>query len=460
MKSNCILIAFLLAAVSAFGQGSRPPVTNLNGLSDVTITSPTNQQALMYNSGTSQWTNQSVPGGSLSALSDVTISGIADTQLLRYSSAGGKWQNYGPLSFTDVTGNIAITQMNNGAGADSTHYWRGDGTWSSPPTGAVTFTNNLLVGDNAGNAVDAQKYGMGLYANGGFILNQSGNFLTAFILQNPSTTPTDTGAGAAIVLQTNNGSTSGVLAVTGPFYTPAGIIGVNDLSIGNNNGDVDVSAASGSNIRFSNDGGTTERVRIGTGMMVGAFTDKGAGTINSSGGYYLNGNRIGGVSIVTATVDQTAVAEQAHITYTVPANACVIGTTFRIHIAGNVDNGTTGITFTPRIRWGGVAGTQLLATPTFTASTTLNTNRAYSLDAGITIRTIGATGTAVAEMRYTERSTSTTGVETAHVDNSGATPITIDTTTNKDLVLSWTLSSITGTPHIRTFGGTVEVIQQ
>jgi hypothetical protein len=62
-------------------------------------------------------------------------------------------------------------------------------------------------------------------------------------------------------------------------------------------------------------------------------------------------------------------------------------------------------------------------------------------------------------MKYVERSTSTTGVETTHVDNSGATAVAIDTTVNKDLDLTWALSATTGTPHIRTISGTIEVVK-
>jgi hypothetical protein len=170
------------------------------------------------------------------------------------------------------------------------------------------------------------------------------------------------------------------------------------------------------------------------------------------------GGGVNEVMSITATVDQTATAEAAHAALTILANSVSIGTTWRFYVWGNIDNGTTAITFTPRIRWGGTGGVQLITEP-FTASTTANTNRQWSLGAKVTIRTIGATGTAVCEMAYIERSTSTIGVETAHVDNSGVTAVTIDTTANKDLVLSWALSLTTGTPHVRTIGGYGELVK-
>jgi hypothetical protein len=42
---------------------------------------------------------------------------------------------------------------------------------------------------------------------------------------------------------------------------------------------------------------------------------------------------------------------------------------------------------------------------------------------------------------------------------SGATALNIDTTINKDIALTWTISSPSGTPHVRTFGGVIEIVE-
>jgi hypothetical protein len=170
------------------------------------------------------------------------------------------------------------------------------------------------------------------------------------------------------------------------------------------------------------------------------------------------GGGINEISTITTTVDQTATTETVHATLTVLANSVSVGTTYRFYTWGNVDNNTTPITFTARVRWGGTGGVELFNEP-FTSSTTLNVNRPISLAAKVTIRTIGATGTAVAEMVFMERSTDAAGAATAHIDNSGATAVVIDTTANKDLVVTWQMNLSTGAPHIRTIGGYAELVK-
>jgi hypothetical protein len=170
------------------------------------------------------------------------------------------------------------------------------------------------------------------------------------------------------------------------------------------------------------------------------------------------GGGINEISSIVATVDQTATTETLHIFLRILANSVSVGTTWRFYLWGNIDNGTAAITFTPRVKWGGVGGVELFAEP-FTASTTSNPNRPWAMSVKVTIRSIGASGTAVADMVYVERSSSATGLETGHVENSTATAVVIDTTAEKDLVISWELSSTTGAPHVRTIGGYGELVK-
>jgi hypothetical protein len=299
------LFIYFLAMASVFPQGSRPPVTNLNGLSDVTLTSPANGQALIYNSGTSQWTNQVLPGGALSTLTDVSIVTPLDNQVLKYNTASSKWLNSGPLAFTDVTGNIAVSQMNNGSGADATTYWRGDNSWASPPTGAITPTTNLLIGDNAGNALDAGSGGLTLGATG-LTLQLDGNFINTLTIVNADTTGGDTAVQSRLTF--NAGTGSFILGKLGSNFVTSGIYSASDGYLQTiTAGDISLAVPVTYFLKFSNDGGTTERVRIGSGIMAGTTTDKGAGTVNVSGAYYVNGVAVSNtpVSAQTASASPT-----------------------------------------------------------------------------------------------------------------------------------------------------------
>lgn len=64
----------------------------LADLTDTAISSPTNGQALVYDSQTGKWKN-ATPANSLSDLSDTTISSVANGQTLKYNGASSKWEN-------------------------------------------------------------------------------------------------------------------------------------------------------------------------------------------------------------------------------------------------------------------------------------------------------------------------------------------------------------------------------
>lgn len=63
---------------------------NLTNLSDVTITTPSEGQALVYDSASGEWINET-PASTLPDLTDVTITSAVDGEVLTYNS--GTWEN-------------------------------------------------------------------------------------------------------------------------------------------------------------------------------------------------------------------------------------------------------------------------------------------------------------------------------------------------------------------------------
>jgi len=126
---------------------------------------------------------------------------------------------------------------------------------------------------------------------------------------------------------------------------------------------------------------------------------------------------------------------------TVPANFCNVGTTFYFDLAfsaaqGAVAQTTPGILF--QIRWGGLAGVVIASVGTITPATLLAALPGR-LNGFMTIRTIGATGTAKAGMVVDDpRGTRVTAGDMASKAGMSAagTGVVIDTTVAKDLVIT------------------------
>ena len=166
------------------------PATSLNGLTDVTLSSPTNGQILVYNSTSGQWENQSTsPGGvtsvngqtgvvslSLNDLDDVTAPTPITGDYLKWNSGTSQWIN-APIAVDNglsigVGGDIRLggvlvqsTMLTMGIGAannrlqiDSPANVSSGGSLvvtALNPSGSYTGTNNRLAYFNSNDIVTA-----------------------------------------------------------------------------------------------------------------------------------------------------------------------------------------------------------------------------------------------------------------------------------------------------------------
>jgi hypothetical protein len=162
----------------------------------------------------------------------------------------------------------------------------------------------------------------------------------------------------------------------------------------------------------------------------------------------------------TTTVDQTATAETVHLTTLVNANATV-GTTWRVTVWGNIDNGATAVLFTPRLRWG-TAGTIITPVPpTIQGTTTVLTGKSWRFEFLVTVTSVGSSGTVRVSWAKWEHTSQTSGAITVDCGDTGTTDVTgVNTTADMNLNFTWAMDVNTGAPHVRTLGGAIEMVRR
>ena len=171
-----------VASTGAYSDLSGTPtlITALDGLSDVTLSSPSDQQVLKYDSATGQWINAAAPGGGGGTVSSVgftaptgfSVSGspITTSGTIALSYAAG-YQGFTSAEASKLAGIDAGAQVNvatdlaysaasrllssstgsdvtlplftssdaglvGASGGGTTNFLRADGTWAAPPGGS------------------------------------------------------------------------------------------------------------------------------------------------------------------------------------------------------------------------------------------------------------------------------------------------------------------------------------
>jgi hypothetical protein len=489
------------AICNSFGQGSRPPLNKISQMTgDVSISSATTGQALRFNSVSGKWENgtgltdsvvtSSADGGIVADFANAQLKSVSAGTLLDWT-AGLNFaaplkdiavSNKNSIDLTNrqligtdgstvildyhSASTLTLPQLTN---SDTTRFLQTDASGHVsvapvPNAGIIPTSGGLLEPDGGGNAT-----GTGILFDGAQL--QYVTPLDGEVLVNWWNTDSS-GTSAAVGLQLVNQDGFACLKLWGPAHSTSGTIGPDDLWLRHHVNPANlVISTNGGVTKFSHDDGASATVAISNGIAVGALSAlPGDGIVNANGyrisntgilnqslvgngTSYVGGNVPGKVS-VTSTVDQTATTETAHVTYTVGANEPNAGTTYRIAAWGNTDSGTS-MTITPRVRWGGTSGTTLLTGTAFTTGSG-QTNKDWKLESYVTVRTTGASGSAVSTMGWESYNSN---AYVSNMNTSGASAVTIDTTASKGLVLDFILSGTTGTPHVRTFGGTIEIVK-
>jgi len=140
---------------------------------------------------------------------------------------------------------------------------------------------------------------------------------------------------------------------------------------------------------------------------------------------------------LTNTVTETVIG-----TLQVPANTVSAGSTFKVTMPFYNTNSTTARTLEIRVRWGGVGGTVVGAVLTLLGTTTAHTDTGNFYESLLTVRTTGATGTATCHQTNIGLLTEVSLLVPGHKYSAKTSATTIDTTADKDLVVTaaWTVA--------------------
>jgi hypothetical protein len=142
----------------------------------------------------------------------------------------------------------------------------------------------------------------------------------------------------------------------------------------------------------------------------------------------------------STTITDVSAAPQLQL----PANFLYTGQSLRLTAFGTYQTSATTPTLVLGFYYGGVAGVALAASAAVTVSNTATVNWPWRLEATATVRSVGSSGTIVAQ-GFLDIATSLTAVTHAPIPATALATVTIDTTAAKALTVGATWGTAAST---------------
>lgn len=437
--------------------------TSSQTIDAVTTVALTQWQWILVASDGANWKtiSQTSGGGSttLAAMTDVSISSPTNNQFLKYQTSDSKWHNLGLIAADIPTGSNNYVQNQNSSAQSPVNFWiDGTGTVGTLNTGGlfatyIALVENSYIAFSGTNTPSTSNYvlaGASTGAGASTYINAPGSSGTLNVRIANVTKATFGYRGELKMVAAPTAQTTDVLVYQADPTGTTMDATLADRYVYGFSGVSNATRSAGANNVY-NVGGYFEGTN-GTGIRARGIWAKAPYAANSYAGYfdgntYLKGTAtldveqtgtlatVPGVlftstadGVVTNTTTETTIVGTGAGVKTLKANSLVAGRTIRIRVRGKLTNTSTPL-LTLKIKF----GSTVVATTAVTLPSSL-ANDYIEYTVNLTCRTTGGSGTILPTSQF---------IYNASVTGSVATAVTVDTTIDEaiDVTATWGAAS-------------------